>query len=104
MRCAIHYWTGRSEHFGTHCYDCCPVSIFERKHFVSSNSIFTVHIKNNFIAFRTARAIQNEQLEKLFGTIEFSDRPMLEVRLPTAEPEAFEMILSYIYTDKIDCK
>lgn len=29
---------------------------------------------------------------------------MLEVKLPTAEPEAFEMILNYIYTDKIDCE
>lgn len=54
--------------------------------------------------FRIARAIRNEHIEKLFGPVEFNDRPMLEVKLPTAEPEAFEMILSYIYTDKIDCK
>lgn len=53
---------------------------------------------------RIARADQNVQLEKLFGAVEFTDRPMLEVKLPTAEPEAFEMILNYIYTDKIDCK
>lgn len=48
-----------------------------------------------------ARAEQNIQSDKLLGT---TDRPMLEVKLPTAEPEAFEMILNYIYTDKIDCK
>lgn len=29
---------------------------------------------------------------------------MLEVQLPGAEPEAFELLLSYIYTDRIDCK
>lgn len=29
---------------------------------------------------------------------------MLEVRLPNATPEAFEIILNYIYTDRIDCK
>ncbi len=57
-----------------------------------------------FWNFRIARADQNEQLEKLFRTIDANDRPMLEVKLPTAEPEAFEMILNYIYTDKIDCK
>lgn len=48
-----------------------------------------------------ARADQNIQSEKLLGA---TGRPMLEVKLPTAEPEAFEMILNYIYTDKIDCK
>lgn len=58
----------------------------------------------NLITFRTARAYQNEQLEKLYGTRDVSDRPVLEVKLLTAEAEAFDMILSYIYTDKIDCK
>lgn len=58
----------------------------------------------NYSIFRNARADQNVQLEKLYGTVDLNDRPMLEVRLPTAEPEAFEMILNYIYTDKIDCK
>lgn len=32
------------------------------------------------------------------------ERPMLEVRLPSVEPEAFELLLSYIYTDRIDCE
>lgn len=60
--------------------------------------------KNNYFFLRIARAEQNQQLEKLYGAVEFNDRPMLEVKLTTAEPEAFEMILNYIYTDKIDCK
>lgn len=49
-----------------------------------------------------SRADQHEQLAKLFGSVDVNDRPMLEVKLPTAEAEAFEMILNYIYTDKID--
>lgn len=30
------------------------------------------------------------------------DLPTLEVRLPDAVPEAFQMVLNYIYTDRID--
>lgn len=36
--------------------------------------------------------------------VPFSDRPILEVKLTDAFPEAFEMVLNYIYTDRIDCK
>lgn len=60
-----------------------------------------------FLFGRTARETRNQHLEKLFGSIEvvpFSDRPCLEVKLPEAVPEAFEMVLKYIYTDRIDCK
>lgn len=32
------------------------------------------------------------------------DRPILDVRLPDALPEAFEKVLDYIYTDRIECK
>lgn len=48
----------------------------------------------------------NEHLEKLFGTtdVPFSDRPILEVKIPDALPEAFEKVLHYIYTDRIDCE
>lgn len=48
----------------------------------------------------------NQHLENLFGTIDvpFNDRPILEVRIPDAVPEAFEKVLNYIYTDRIDCK
>lgn len=38
------------------------------------------------------------------GEVPTVERQILEVKLPTAEPEAFEMILNYIYTDRIDCK
>lgn len=48
----------------------------------------------------------NKHLEKLFGTAEvpFDQNPMLEVKFPTVNPDAFEMVLHYIYTDRIDCK
>lgn len=48
----------------------------------------------------------NDQLEKLSGTTDalLSDRPTLEVKIPDALPEAFEKVLNYIYTDRIDCK
>ena len=32
----------------------------------------------------------------------FKELPLLEVRLPDAVPEAFDMVLNYIYTDRID--
>lgn len=59
-----------------------------------------------YFVYSIARETRNQQLEKLFGTMEvpFSDRPILEVKLPDAVPEAFEMVLNYIYTDRIDCK
>lgn len=48
----------------------------------------------------------NEHLEKLFGRtdVPFADRPILEVKIDDALPEAFEKVLHYIYTDRIDCK
>lgn len=48
----------------------------------------------------------NENLERVFGTsdVPHSDRPILEVKIPDALPEAFEKVLHYIYTDRIDCK
>lgn len=41
----------------------------------------------------------------MFGTSEvpFDQHPLLEVKLPVIIPEAFEMVLHYIYTDRIDC-
>jgi len=40
----------------------------------------------------------------VFGTtqVPFKELPLLEVRLPDAVPEAFDMVLNYIYTDRID--
>ncbi|KAL0270801.1 UNVERIFIED_CONTAM: hypothetical protein PYX00_008093 [Menopon gallinae] len=34
--------------------------------------------------------------------VPFSDIPLIQIKLPEAVPEAFEMVLNYIYTDKID--
>ncbi|XP_021921772.1 leucine-zipper-like transcriptional regulator 1 isoform X2 [Zootermopsis nevadensis] len=53
---------------------------------------------------RQAREARDKHLEKLFGTTEvpFKDLPLLEVRLRDAVPEAFDMVLNYIYTDRID--
>jgi len=54
---------------------------------------------------REARAIH---LNTLFGAQELSSRPqerdcpVLEVRLPEANPAAFRMVLDFIYTDQID--
>lgn len=69
----------------------------------------SVQIKLNklsSISFRSARENMNENLERLFGTsdVPHSDRPILEVKIPDALPEAFEKVLHYIYTDRIDCK
>ena len=41
---------------------------------------------------------------QVFGTatIPYRDTPLLEVPLPDAAPEPFQLVLDYIYTDKID--
>ncbi|XP_054727948.1 leucine-zipper-like transcriptional regulator 1 homolog [Anastrepha obliqua] len=69
------------------------------------------HLRIKILAARDAR---QQQMEKVFGpTMDIhcalvtagGDRaPMLEVRLAQASPEAFEIILNYIYTDRIDLK
>ncbi|XP_028136703.1 leucine-zipper-like transcriptional regulator 1 [Diabrotica virgifera virgifera] len=53
---------------------------------------------------RQARENRDLHLERLFGTpkVPFTDIPLLEVKLPDADPEAFEMVLNYIYMDCID--
>lgn len=70
------------------------------------SSVWEENIDKTRIRFRTARETMNQHLENLFGTIDvpFNDRPILEVRIPDAVPEAFEKVLNYIYTDRIDCK
>lgn len=47
----------------------------------------------------------NKHLNKLFGKTEVPavDCPILEVVLSNTSPNAFELVLSYIYTDRIDC-
>nr|XP_031838427.1 leucine-zipper-like transcriptional regulator 1 isoform X2 [Nomia melanderi] len=53
---------------------------------------------------RQAREKRDKHLEDVFGTtdVPIKDLPLLEVRLKDAVPEAFEMVLNYIYTDRID--
>ncbi|XP_037935608.1 leucine-zipper-like transcriptional regulator 1 homolog [Teleopsis dalmanni] len=68
------------------------------------------YLRTKILAARDAR---QQQVEKVFGAgVDMhslsgsgGDRvPMLEVRLANASPEAFEIILNYIYTDRIDLK
>ncbi|XP_054279790.1 leucine-zipper-like transcriptional regulator 1 [Macrosteles quadrilineatus] len=51
-----------------------------------------------------AQETRDKHLETLFGTtqVPFKDIPLLEVKLIDAVPEAFDMVLNYIYTDRID--
>lgn len=54
-----------------------------------------------------AKESRNQHFEKLIGAIEVqlsTELPQLEVKLPSIQPEAFEMALYYIYTDNIDFK
>lgn len=60
-----------------------------------------------FGCYRLARDTMNEYLEKQLGAtdIPLADQPtVLDVKIPDALPEAFEKVLHYIYTDRIDCK
>lgn len=70
------------------------------------------YLRNKILS---AREALQHQMEKLYGVGQVdalalntgvgADRtPMLEVRLSHASPEAFEIILNYIYTDRIDLK
>lgn len=96
-------WSQRAHHFYElkYCKSTVPNQIVLGRY--GGEAINTYHSFNDF---STARETRTQQLEKLFGAMEvpFSDRPMLEVKLPDAVPEAFEMVLNYIYTDRIDCK
>ena len=54
---------------------------------------------------REAKAGRDAHLSKLFlGDARPTQRdcPVLEVRLPEADPDAFKMVLDFIYTDQID--
>lgn len=53
---------------------------------------------------RDGKRTRDEHLERLFGTtkVPFKDVPLVAVTLPDANPEAFEMVLNYIYMDCID--
>lgn len=45
-------------------------------------------------------------MEQVFGTrdVPFAERGMLVVHLPEAVADAFDMVINYIYTDRIHCK
>ncbi|XP_053997086.1 leucine-zipper-like transcriptional regulator 1 [Hylaeus anthracinus] len=49
-----------------------------------------------------AREKREKHLEDVLGTTDVPTKDLLEVRLRDAVPEAFEMVLNYIYTDRID--
>ncbi|XP_052124024.1 leucine-zipper-like transcriptional regulator 1 homolog [Frankliniella occidentalis] len=52
---------------------------------------------------RQAQDIRDKMLEKEYGTAEiFKDVPSLVVRLPDVNSESFQLVLNYIYTDRID--
>jgi len=55
---------------------------------------------------KEARQARTQHIDKLFRETEGrppeQDCPVLEVRLPEAEAEAFRMVLDFIYTDQID--
>ncbi|XP_055388552.1 leucine-zipper-like transcriptional regulator 1 homolog [Condylostylus longicornis] len=66
-----------------------------------------VAARSNFLRTKilAAREAKKQHLEKVFGNRDVTcNDPMLEIRLPNANPEAFEIILNYIYTDNIDLK
>ncbi|CAB0044613.1 unnamed protein product [Trichogramma brassicae] len=68
--------------------------------------IAMVAARSKFLRQRISRAIERrkERLEELHGTANLPAKevPILQVRLQDAVPEAFEMVLNYIYTDRID--
>ncbi|XP_076180349.1 leucine zipper like transcription regulator 1 isoform X1 [Ptiloglossa arizonensis] len=77
-----------------------------------SETIIPAHIamvaaRSQFLRDRIIQARQNREecLKNTFATTDASiskNLPLLEVRLENTCPEAFEMVLNYIYTDRID--
>lgn len=53
---------------------------------------------------RDAKMERDLYLDKMFGTtkVAYADVPLMEVVIEDADPEAFEMVLNYIYMDLID--
>lgn len=62
--------------------------------------------RSNYLAqlVKQCKEARDDHLERLFGTVDvpFKDVPKVHVHLPKAVPDAFTMVLNYIYTDKID--
>lgn len=54
-------------------------------------------------SIRQAQDIRDKMLEKKFGTSQiYKDVPSLEVKLPDVNSEPFQLVLNYVYTDRID--
>lgn len=68
--------------------------------------IAMVAARSEFLSARIkqSRERRDKHLEEVYGTVDvpIKDMPLLEVKLEDAVPEAFEMVLNYIYTDRID--
>ncbi|XP_063992111.1 leucine-zipper-like transcriptional regulator 1 [Diachasmimorpha longicaudata] len=68
--------------------------------------IAMVAARSQFLSgkIRQAREKRAKHLVEVFGTVDIpqKDMPLLEVKLEDAVPKAFEMVLNYIYTDRID--
>lgn len=79
------------------------VGIEEKR--ISGHVVF-VAARSQYLRNRIRQAMEarDKHLEKVYGTtaIPTQDMPTLEVKLQDAVPEAFEMVLNYIYTDRID--
>ncbi|XP_043667099.1 leucine-zipper-like transcriptional regulator 1 isoform X1 [Vespula pensylvanica] len=68
--------------------------------------IAMVAARSQFLRARIRQAHEKREkhLEEVLGSadVPVKDLPLLEVKLKDAVPEAFEMVLNYIYTDRID--
>ncbi|XP_034941043.1 leucine-zipper-like transcriptional regulator 1 [Chelonus insularis] len=69
--------------------------------------IAMVAARSQFLSSRIREARKKtiehlKEKEETSGEITMTDLPLLEVKLEDAVPEAFEMVLNYIYTDRID--
>lgn len=84
----------------------CDVEFLLGKEKKISAHIALVAARSQFLSakIRQAREKRTKHLEDVFGNIDvpIKDLPLLEVELSDDVPEAFEMVLNYIYTDRID--
>lgn len=101
-----------SEDFGKfllHKHFCDVVFIVGADETKIQSHIAIIAARSQFLKAKiiAAKESRNQHFEKLFGTTEVpfsAETPQLEVKLPNIQPDAFEMVLSYIYTDIIDFK
>lgn len=65
--------------------------------------VFGDLVENNENCLHQQEQHQQQQVQ-IQQKEEQEEQALLEIRLPNANPEAFEIILKYIYTDRIDLK